>query len=132
QVATFTDPGNDTAGEFTATIDWGDGTTSAGTVSGSGGTYTVTGDHTYTNTDGTFTVFSHMRETGVGRGFFFASGTATVAENDLAVSGTSFSATENTALADQQVATFTDPGADTTDDFTVTIDWGDGTSATDG
>jgi len=47
-VATFTD--SDTAylaSQFTATINWGDGNTSAGTVSGSGGSYTVAGAHTY-------------------------------------------------------------------------------------
>src|SRR5215471_16956684 len=44
-VATFTGP-MDT---YTATVDWGDGTTpTPGTVSGpSSGTYTVTGTHTY-------------------------------------------------------------------------------------
>jgi hypothetical protein len=47
-VATFTnaDPyGN--AASYTATITWGDGSTSAGTISGTGNTLTVTGTHTY-------------------------------------------------------------------------------------
>jgi len=55
-VAVFTD--TNTAGvasDFTATIDWGDGTTTAGTVSGGGGTFTVSGTHTYA-TSGTFNV----------------------------------------------------------------------------
>ena len=39
---------NDAAGAFTATINWGDGATSTGTVSGGGGTFVVTGGHTYT------------------------------------------------------------------------------------
>jgi predicted alpha-1,2-mannosidase len=53
-VATVTDP--DTAAEaLAATIDWGDGTTSAGTLTGSGGQYTVTARHTY-RTPGTFEV----------------------------------------------------------------------------
>lgn len=47
-VATFTDSDpNYQPSQFTATITWGDGSTSAGTVSGSGGSYTVTGTHTY-------------------------------------------------------------------------------------
>src|SRR6202035_2294670 len=47
-VATFSDSsGTDTAGSFTATIDWGDGVTTAGTVVGSGGSFTVEGGHTY-------------------------------------------------------------------------------------
>jgi len=49
-VATFTDADNsDTAGQFTATIDWGDGTMadSTATVTGGSGLFTVTGSHTY-------------------------------------------------------------------------------------
>jgi virginiamycin B lyase len=48
-VATFYD-GNPSgvAGDFTATIDWGDGATSAGSISATGdGQFQVSGDHTY-------------------------------------------------------------------------------------
>jgi hypothetical protein len=47
-VASFTD-GNPaaTAGDFTATIDWGDGTTTAGSVSAASGNFLVTGSHAY-------------------------------------------------------------------------------------
>ena len=48
-VATFTD-GNPLAGadDFTATIDWGDGTSSAGTVTPlGGGVFAVSGTHTF-------------------------------------------------------------------------------------
>src|SRR5205814_10462078 len=46
-VATFDDINTaNVAADFTATIDWGDGTTSAGSVSGSGGTFSVAGTHT--------------------------------------------------------------------------------------
>jgi hypothetical protein len=42
-----TDPSS-TPSDFTATIDWGDGSRSAGTIaSGAGGTFVVTGSHTY-------------------------------------------------------------------------------------
>src|SRR5262249_28017710 len=59
-VATFTDPGNPTgtaegASDYSATIDWGDGSTvDTGTITRSGGTWTVTGHHTYTGM-GSFT-----------------------------------------------------------------------------
>ncbi len=44
---TDTDPSS-IPGDFTATIDWGDGTRSAGTIaSGPGGTFVVTGSHAY-------------------------------------------------------------------------------------
>jgi hypothetical protein len=49
--------------DFTATIHWGDGSTSAGTVSGSGGNYTVAGGHTYTST-GYFDVNVHVDDVG--------------------------------------------------------------------
>jgi hypothetical protein len=48
QVATFTHAnGVEPTSAFTATINWGDGTTSAGTITLSGTTYVVKGSHTY-------------------------------------------------------------------------------------
>jgi hypothetical protein len=48
QVAVFTDPDiYDTAGEYSAVIDWGDGTSSAGVVVGAGGFFQVLGSHAY-------------------------------------------------------------------------------------
>jgi hypothetical protein len=47
-VATFDDTFTaNVPGDFVATIDWGDGTTTAGTVSGGSGSFTVSGAHTY-------------------------------------------------------------------------------------
>jgi Ca2+-binding RTX toxin-like protein len=48
-VATFTDPGGaEGLDDYSAVIDWGDGTTSAGTITaGLGGVFTVSGSHTY-------------------------------------------------------------------------------------
>jgi hypothetical protein len=64
-VATFTDQsttGN--TAEFTATIDWGDSSSSAGTITGStGGPFTVSGSHTYA-TSGTFSVFVSITDKG--------------------------------------------------------------------
>src|SRR5262249_61071509 len=41
-VATFSDANtNDVAGEFTATVNWGDGTTEVGTVTGQNGSFAV-------------------------------------------------------------------------------------------
>jgi uncharacterized repeat protein (TIGR01451 family) len=52
QTATFTHAsGVEPTGAFNATINWGDGTTSAGTITLSGTTYTVRGSHTYANTN---------------------------------------------------------------------------------
>src|SRR5262249_15919686 len=54
QLATFTDSNlTDTVLSFTASIDWGDGTTTAGTVLGALGSFTVTGGpHTYSGAFG--------------------------------------------------------------------------------
>src|ERR1700732_4282132 len=47
-IASFTiNNTTDTASAFTATINWGDGVTSTGTVVGSNGSFTVDGGHTY-------------------------------------------------------------------------------------
>lgn len=48
KVATFTHgSGSESANEFVATIDWGDGTTSTGTITQSGSNYLVQGSHKY-------------------------------------------------------------------------------------
>src|SRR5215469_1573808 len=52
QLAKFTDtanPSDNDPGDYAATIDWGDGTTTPGTISGTGGTagFAVTGTHSY-------------------------------------------------------------------------------------
>src|SRR5262249_34251780 len=54
-VATLTDADpNGTVSDYTATINWGDGTTSVGTVTaGANGTFSVFGSHTYSS-QGTF------------------------------------------------------------------------------
>jgi len=61
KVATFTDadPAR-IASDYTATIQWGDGTSSAGII---GGTFTVTGTHTYTST-GTHTIKVTIKDSG--------------------------------------------------------------------
>src|SRR5205814_674378 len=47
-LATFTDPGGaEPLSDYTASVAWGDGQTSAGTISVSGGAFTVVGGHTY-------------------------------------------------------------------------------------
>jgi uncharacterized repeat protein (TIGR01451 family) len=53
--------GVEPAGDFTATIDWGDGTTSAGTITKSGTQYVVKGSHTFV-TSGAHTVTTTVAE----------------------------------------------------------------------
>jgi large repetitive protein len=123
--ATFTDanPG-DHHGDFTATINWGDnGPTSTGTVSYSGGTYTVSGSHTYAE-EGSYPI--SIAVTDVGGSTTTITGSASVA--DAALTGSSAAALRGMegASASLTAATFTDanPG-DHHGDFTATINWGD-------
>jgi hypothetical protein len=131
-VATFTDPDTSaTAGEYTATIDWGDGSLpTAGTISGPlGGPFTVSGTHTYTE-EGTYTITVTISDIDTPTNTATAVSTANVADAPLTATCTNqFS---NQAYAGI-VASFTDanPFA-TTADFTATIDWGDMTLATPG
>jgi hypothetical protein len=83
-VATFTDTfAGATAGQFSASIDWGDGNTSDGTimvsvsvsVSGSGAVFSVTGGHSYAS-DGSYDVTVSLNDTG--GAFASAEGSITV------------------------------------------------------
>jgi FG-GAP-like repeat len=129
QVATFIDPnGADTAASFTSTINWGDGTTTAGTVSGASGSFTVSGGHTYAD-EGNFSAIATLTRTSDNQSGT-GSGSIAVAEHDsLAGTGTTVTGTAHQALSNVAVATFTD--TDTVapaSDFVGTIDWGDGTT----
>ncbi len=143
-VATFTTAiAGAQAGDFTAMIDWGDGTSSAGTVvpdpSGSG--FDVTGTHTYT----TGTDFSGIPEPTPGSRLYLVSVAITDAKTgdqghaeslaevapappSLTVTGDNIRATFNQVFTGT-VATLTDTNPSTAGDFTAMIDWGDGTSS---
>jgi hypothetical protein len=129
QVATFSDADTSkTAADFTVTVDWGDGTTSAGTVTGSSGSFTVSGQHTYSD-EGSFPFTVTVTEIGPGGATASSSATATVTEADqLAGSPVTFTTVSGSPFSGA-VATFTDANtANVAGDFTATIDWGDGTT----
>src|SRR5581483_11678936 len=144
-LATFTDPGNPTgtaedADDYAATIDWGDGTSSAGTISQSGGVFTVSGSHTYVGdtVNGESEGVAHVIVTMTHESLpsITAISTATITEpNIVAGSGFAYTVTEGSAtVTNVALATFTDPGnptgtAEDADDYAATIDWGDGTSS---
>jgi hypothetical protein len=124
-VAYFTDanPGS-TASDFTATITWGDGHTSTGTLTAAGsGRFQVSGSNTYAD-EGSYAVSVIIGD--VGGAKVSTSGTATVADVPLSASAVSVTATEGTAFSGV-VASFTDGNPNSTaSDFTATITWGDG------
>jgi len=131
-VATFTS--SNTAGlasDFVATIDWGDGTTTAGIIAGSNGNYTVTGTHAYAN-DGTESVTVSIADDAPGTATATAASTANILEGDLTGTGATFSATEGSSFSGN-VATFNDAASTATAaSFTATIDWGDGSGTSAG
>lgn len=132
QVATFVDNAGLPAGDYTATIDWGDGTTTAGVVSGSNGSFIVTtaADHAYAD-EGNFTLTATITR-GTDHATTAASGTVTVADNDaISAAGTTINGNPNEPLTDVTVATFSDSNTvNVAGDFVATIDWGDGTTST--
>jgi hypothetical protein len=133
-VAAFTDTytGN-TANDFTASIDWGDGTTTPGSVTGGNGSFTVNGMHTYM-TAGSFTITTNLNEDGDGTASASITNTVDVANHAVVVAGGfTVSAVEGTAADNQTVATFTDPaGAESVSAYSADIDWGDGTTTSSG
>lgn len=135
-VATFTDgtlllPCTSTS-QYTATVDWGDGTTSPAGVSHAPSSllgacnYTVNASHTYAEA-GSYTYSVTIG--GPNGTLNTGARTATIADAPLSAAGIDFSATKGTTFT-TTVATFGDanslakPG-----DFSATISWGDGTSA---
>ena len=131
-VATFTDPDtNATAAEYSATIDSGDGSSSAGTISGlKGGPFTVSGSHTYKE-EGTYTVKVHITDTD-SINPADATSTANVADAALPASPACLSASP--LSYNGPTATFTDAAFPygTLSDFSATINWGDLSSSSTG
>src|SRR5262249_49318814 len=108
-VATLFDPGSpDPASAYTASIDWGDGTTTTGTFAPGEGSFFIRGTHTYTD-EGTFTVQVVVDETGITNGTAPASSTEALVNEGDQLSGTGTSiATAATSPFSGPVATFTD------------------------
>src|SRR5262249_9707640 len=129
-VATFTDtnPAN-TAFGFAATIDWGDGTTTAGAVGEQAGGFVVLGTHVYGD-GGAFTATVTLTDPRAGTATATAQSGVTVAEGDV-LTGTPYTITAPPGKSfGVTVATFTNTNtANVTGDFTATIDWGDGTTS---
>ena len=123
-VATFTDPGGaESTADYSATILWGDGQTSAGTISVSNGVFTVSGANTYAE-EGTYTATVTVAHEGADA--VVVKPQATVSDPSVAATAVAITAAEG-ASASVNVATFTDPGgAESTADYSATILWGDG------
>jgi hypothetical protein len=77
-VATITDPNTSaTASAYSASINWGDGTTSPGTITGGNGTFNVAGNHSYL-TAGTDPVSVTITSVGTSQGSSTVADSATI------------------------------------------------------
>ena len=127
-VANFVDPDTSaTPGEYEATIEWGDGSSSTGTISGTAGKFSVSGEHTYTE-EGHYTVTTHITDVDTPSNNATATATATIADAPLSATGVSAvspMAFSGTVAHLKDANTFGSIA-----DFTVTIEWGDGSSST--
>ena len=134
-VATFRDTNPDGAvGDFTAQINWGDGTVSAGKIArDDDGTFRVTGSHKYA-VAGEFKLVVKIESnlnasaSGARKGILKKLVTnAVVGDAVLTPEKKIITGTTDTVFSNTTVGTFADPDTrDTTTDFLVTIDWGDG------
>jgi hypothetical protein len=128
-VATFTDPGgSEPVGDYAASILWGDGGTSAGTIVDLGnGQFDVTSSHIFAE-EGNYPLtvtLTHDQLPPV-----TVSGTARVADAPLTATATPFVPLQGIPLNGAQVATFVDTNPlGQIGDFTATINWGDGTTS---
>ena len=131
-LATFTDPGGaEPLADYSASVDWGDGSNSAGVISynSATGVFTVSGSHTYAD-DGAYTATLMIHHDSAP--IMPMTDGVTVSDPGVsATGGLALNATEGGAFGSQVVATFTDPGgAEPLSDYSATVNWGDGTFST--
>ncbi len=127
-VAMFTDMDtNAAAGDYSATIAWGDGSTSTGTVTGSAGSFSVSGTHTYAE-EGTEQITVTITDADNPANSAAAQSSAAVADAALTASP-ACSETFSRSYSGL-TTTFTDAASPsgTLSDFSAGINWGDGTS----
>jgi hypothetical protein len=131
-LGTFTDSNtSDTAATFTATINWGDGSTSTPVITGGLGTFSLSGGHTYAE-EGVYTVSLNVGD-GVPADSATGTGTATLADAALSPLDIppSFGFTPGVLLSNVLLLSFGDGNPfSTAADFIATIAWGDGSTTT--
>ena len=128
-IVTFSDSVHLPASDYSAEIDWGDGTSSAGTISSDPirWTFMVSGNHVYTQT-GIDHILVTIFRNGASAGTLSAA--AAVSNQPLQVTPVTLTGTAGVALGGASgtlVATFEEQQTDTSN-FQATVDWGDGTA----
>ena len=115
------------ASAFSATVEWGDGTSSLAAVVGANGAFTVQGGHTYSD-EGSYAL--HVTLT-TAETVATLDGSVTVGEHDVLTASAplTIETTKNASFSGA-VATFTDSDlVSQAGNFTASIDWGDGTTS---
>src|SRR5262249_18781969 len=108
-VATFTDDNlSDESTAFIATIDWGDGVTTTGTVVGANGNFTVEGGHTYADDNFVTPIVTVTRTADSSSLTLFGGINVSDADHLTGNSAGTISGNSNVALNNVVVATFTD------------------------
>ena len=139
-VAAFIDTGGaDPLANYSATIDWGDGSTTSGTIGSgvspldaslAGAYFTVAGSHSYAAT-GDYTFSVTISDTDGSQAT--VQGMAHVAQSPLLATGVPVVVTKGLAVDGAIVAAFADAGGgDALGNYSATIDWGDSSSTTAG
>ncbi|MDG3008284.1 Ig-like domain-containing protein [Paludisphaera mucosa] len=132
-VATFaTTRPNSSIADFSAVIQWGDGSSSPGDIKGGPSSFTVSGSHPYESA-GTFT--TSISIVGVGdapSGSTMGTATITAPSSGVTASGRTFVASAGQTINsgapadDVVIATFTDPSPTAVGTYSALIDWGGG------
>lgn len=123
--AAFGSPeGGASSTDFTASITWGDGATTSGSVSGDATNgFTVSGTHDYAEEATSLPVSVVLQGDSISE---TAQGSVSVADAALTATGVTLKAAQGTNF-NGTVATFTDVDpAGTSADYTAAINWGDG------
>lgn len=112
------------------TIDWGDGTTDTGAIDGGNGSFTVSGDHTYSEA-GSYTITVQVTNSSTGASAT-AVNTATVTDAALHLTG-GFQLGDSMTKPETNFALAwlkdDNPNASASD-YSIVIDWGDGSTPT--
>jgi SdrD B-like domain/RTX calcium-binding nonapeptide repeat (4 copies) len=123
-VANFTDGGTTVAGTYSASIDWGDNSSSAGGFSASGQAVSATGTHFYKE-EGSYTVTTSIHQ-GTAFTVIVNSKAAVVDAQLTAAHVPGINAKEGRSTGTVIVATFTDPGgSEPVGAYKAVINWGD-------
>ncbi|MDR3632663.1 MAG: MBG domain-containing protein, partial [Isosphaeraceae bacterium] len=123
-VATFSDAGTPRdPSEYSATISWGDGQVSAGTIRRDDGTLTVSGGNTF-GAEGVYAARVVVLANGGGEGT--ASGLAVVTDAALTIEGIPVSASTGEPFHGIVARFDVADDSDSDSDFSAAVDWGDG------